>query len=278
MSSAMSFRAQSATFLGAILMTMAVACAGGGDDATEGGNQAVSAGTSHSAFQCTFSSGLADAGKKYKLTMGDGTATVDSSDLGKHTGKIQKAPKNVPQDSDRFLISGLADDGVTGILIPKNIRTVGHTTVGVEIAPEGGQKGQAFFTCVADDASSAPTSGRGGAGSKSGVKTELKLSCTPGPGADGSFGDAMDITLTPDDKLTVKGSGPDGVEGDGPFDPAFKPKQNTSFVRYLVGGLFDEASTDVLVEKPILAGKGGRIKLEASGETFVTNTFNCTPK
>jgi len=278
MSSATRFRATSATFLGAILTTMAVACAGGGDDATEGGNQAVSAGTSHNVFQCTFASGLADAGNKFKLTMGDGTATVDSSDLGKHTGKVQKAPKNVPQGSDRFLVSGLADDGATSLIIPKNIHTAGHTTVGVEITPEGGQKGQAFFTCVADDASSAPSSGRGGAGSKSGVKTELKLSCKEAPSADESFGDSMDITLTPDDKLQVKSDGPNGVEGDGPFDPAFKPKQNTSFVRYLVGGLFDEASTDVLVEKPILAGKGGRIKVEASGETFITNTFNCTPK
>src|SRR5262249_3623189 len=120
---------------------------------------------------------------------------------------------------------------------------------------------------------------RGGAGGKSGVKTQLELSCKIAAGSDeGNFGDSMDITLTPDDKLHVHSEGPDGVDGTGPFDPAFKPKQNVTFVRYLVDGLFDEAATDVLVEKPILAGKGGRIKVEASGEVFETSTFNCTSK
>lgn len=256
----------------AIVAVTTAACSGGGDDASEGGGEAVSA--SHDVFQCTLSSGSLIAGDDFKLTMGDGTATVESSDLGKHSGKIQKNAPSVPSSSDRYLISGLADDGVTGIIIPKNIRTDTRAMVHVEATTDDKKKETIDFLCHPDDSSSAPSSGRGGGGS-SGVKSKLELSCKLAANADESFGDTMDITLTPDDKLSVKSS---EVSGDGPFDKAFKPHTNTSFVRYLVDGLFDEASTDVLVEKPILTGKGGRIKVEASGETFLSSTFNCTPK
>jgi hypothetical protein len=266
------------TVLGSIMTLAAVACGGGGDDSAQGGGQAVSAAATHTVFQCSLANGDTQAGDDFKLTLGDGSATVESSDVGKHTGKVQKNPKDVPSTSDRYLVSGLADDGVTSIIIPKAIKTDSRATVHVEITAEKGKKQVDDFLCHPDDASGPPSSGRGGSGAKSGVKTKLQLSCKLAANSDQSFGDEMDITLTPDDNLHVKSAGPDGVDGTGAFDPAFKPKQNTGFVRYLVGGLADESSTDVLVEKPILTGKGGRIKVEASDETFLSTTFNCTPK
>ena len=263
----------SALVLGMVAAT--AACGGGGDDASEGGGQAVSASASHNVFQCSLSSGSVIAGDDFKLTMGDGTATVESKDLGKHSGKIQKNAPSVPSSSDRYLISGLADEGVTGIIIPKNIRTDTRAMVHVEATGDDKKKETIDFLCHPDDSSDAPHSGRGGGASNSGVKSKLELSCKLFANADESFGDTMDITLTPDDKLSVKSS---EVSGEGDFDKGFKPHANVSFVRYLVDGLFDEASTDVLVEKPILAGKGGRIKVEASGETFISSSFDCTPK
>jgi hypothetical protein len=256
------------------IVTLAAAACGGGDDSAQGGGQAVSAASTHSVFQCSLANGDAQAGDDFKLTMGDGTATVESSDLGKHTGKIQKNPKDVPATSDRYLVSGLADEGATSIVIPKAIKTDSRATVHVEITPEKGKKQVDDFLCHPDDASGAPKSGRGGSSSdKSGVTKKLEFTCKV-TGDEAPFGNNLDITLTPDDQLKVTGD----EDSSGPFDPGFKPKQNTGFVRYLVPNLFDESSTDILVEKPMLTGKAGKIKLEETGEDFETSTFACTPK
>jgi hypothetical protein len=256
-----------------VLVGSLVACASGSHDGSTGDDQNVTA--SHDVFTCDLSSGDLTTGNSFKLTLGNGSVTVESSDLGKHTGKLQKNAPSVPSTSERYLISGLADDGVTGLVIPKNIKTDSRAMVHIESTSDDNKHSTNDFLCHPVDASTgAPPSGRGSGGG-SGVQGTVTASCKIAANQDGSFPDTLDLVLK-DENLNVKGG---DIDVNGPFDKAFKPKTNTSFVRYLVDDFeAEEASTDALVEKLILSSKPGKLKLEAKNEVFASVLYNCTPK
>jgi hypothetical protein len=141
----------------------------------------------------------------------------------------------------------------------------------VHIDPVTDKKGELpnDFMCHPQAAPPAPN-----AGPASGVKGTLSLSCKfSAEKAD--WDNAFDIVLTAD-TLTIKG---EATKATGAFDAAYKPKTNTSFVRYTVSSsLFENYSSDVLVEKTVLGGGSGKIKLEATGESFESADYDCSPK
>jgi hypothetical protein len=258
--------------VGLVVGVGAAACGGPSDDAASGTDQAVSA--SHDVFDCDLSNGDSSDGDKFKLTLGDGVATVEGSDIGKHSGKLGKSTSSDPSGSERYLISGLADEGVTSLVVPKNLRTNTRGTVHIESTVDPTHHQTNDFLCHPVDASSAPPSTGRGSGASSPVQATIDMTCELGAKEDSSFPDKLDVVLK-GSTLSLKGG---DMNDTGPFDTAFKPKTNTSFVRYLVDGLVEENTTDVLVEKPILTGKAGKLKIEAKGEGFETVGYTCSPK
>jgi hypothetical protein len=254
-----------------------IACSGsdGGSPASGDGQNATSAQT---VFACKVDANqdqsFFDA---FKLTLVPGkSAVVEASDIPKSSGKLDtKFKPKANTDFDRYLVNGLTEDGVSDLLVAKDLTKAGHGTVKVEA------KGEVFdtanYSCAAAGAASAPPSSGHGKAAPPEIKGSLRFTCSVQASSSQSFPDKVTIELSAA-SLSLSSEGPNGISGKGPFDPAFKPKNNTSFVRYNLNDLVDEATSDVLVEKPLLEGKAGRLKIEATDDTFTSNTYDCTPK
>jgi hypothetical protein len=245
-----------------------------------GGSGSVSTGDDdltkvHTAFTCDLSSGDLTTGNDFKLTLTTNTATVEWSDLGTHKGKLAKPAAGDASGSERYGISGLAsDDGVTNLVIPANFRTNSRGTVKIDSSAADSKVPNSFLCHPVDPASGAPISGRGSAGPAPITGTK-NVTCKLSANETDEFGsDTFDVVITAD-SLKLKGG---DVDADGPYDATYKPRTNTSMVRYLVSDLFDEYATDVLVSKDVLAGKSGKLKIEAKGESFESAFYDCSPK
>jgi len=252
-----------------VLAGAAVACGGSNDVAT--GDDDIT--QEHSAFTCDLSNGDLTTGNDFKLTLTATSATVAWSDLGTHTGKLGKAAPGDASGSERYLISGLAsDDGVTNLVIPAHFRTNSRGTVKIDSSADDAKLPNFFLCHPVDPNTGAPISGRGSAGPAPIAGTK-KATCTVEPNQQSDWADTLSIDLSAS-TMTLKGT---DLDGSGPYDPTYKPRTNTSFVRYLVDGLFDEYATDVLVDKDVLAGKTGKLKIEAKGESFEYAYYDCKP-
>jgi hypothetical protein len=246
-----------------------MACASSADSSSTGDEQAATA--AHSTFQCTVDpsqdQGALDS---FKLTLADGSAKVEASDIGTVSGKLD--PKYAPKTSAdyvRYLVNGLYDEGASDLLVEKTLPTSAKGTVKVE------SKGEGFFSvpysCKAIDSDHpAPSSGKGGA-STSPVNGTLNLNCSLVPNQGAGFSDPIKVTVDAT-KMSVDSS---DMIGEGPFDSTYRPRANTGYVRYNVSDLIDDYGSDVLIEKTVLAGNQGHLKIEGAGETFVTATYNC---
>lgn len=93
-------------------------------------------------------------------------------------------------------------------------------------------------------------------------------------------GDAEDesntVTLTLNgNKISMK---TDATTFEGELDTTYQPRLNKNYVRYtgdyrdLVG---EEADVWILVEKSLLKGQSGQIKVQGRGEGFDTTTYRC---
>src|SRR5262245_53788017 len=84
--------------VGIITTLSIVGC--GSDTSATGDDQ--NATLAHSTFECDLSFGDLTTGDAFKLTLGDQLATVESSDLGKHSGKLAKPAAGDPAGSERY--------------------------------------------------------------------------------------------------------------------------------------------------------------------------------
>lgn len=254
------------------LSMAAAACAASSDD-TASGSADLGGNTPHDVFECSLSSGDLTDGDNFEITLGKDGITVELETYGIVTGKLDPNRAGVPSSSDRYLLSGIPSGQVVGIILPKKLSVDTRATVHIDRISAKAKPGDTNdFLChpkvEAPPANAPPASG---------VKGTLNASCTLDANVndDDTYGDTLDITLE-GDNLTMKSDVLESTTG--PFDTTYKPRTNKSFVRYSVDGLFEEYSTDVLVEKPVLTGGSGKIKIEAKGETFMTWQYDCQPK
>jgi hypothetical protein len=252
------------------LSLAAAACAANSDDAASGSAD-ISGNTPHDVFECSLSSGDLTDGDNFEITLGKDGITVDLEKYGTVTGKLDPNRAGVPSSSDRYLLSGIPSGQVVGLVVPKKLSVDSRAMVHIDrITDKPANAGTNDFLCH-------PKADPPPAGGASGVKGTLSATCKldTNQNDDDTYGDTLDITLQ-GDNLTLKSDVLESTTG--PFDTTYKPRTNTSYVRYSVDDLFEEYATDVLVEKPVLTGGSGKIKIEAKGETFMSWQYDCQPK